>query len=103
MNIKLRLTILNFLEFFAWGAWLLSAGAYMYNTLQFSGVQIGAVYATLGIASVFMPALMGIIADRWLNAEKLFGFSHIILSVLLILVAQVTDYQTFYLDRKSVV
>lgn len=97
MNIKLRLTILNFLEFFAWGAWLLSAGAYMYNTLQFSGVQIGAVYATLGIASVFMPALMGIIADRWLNAEKLFGFSHIILSVLLILVAQVTDYQTFYL------
>ena len=97
MNIKLRLTILNFLEFFAWGAWLLSAGAYMYNTLQFSGVQIGAVYATLGIASVFMPAIMGIIADRWLNAEKLFGFSHIILSVLLILVAQVTDYQTFYL------
>jgi len=96
MSIKLRLTILNFLEFFAWGAWLLSAGAYMYVTLKFTGLQIGAVYGTLGLASLFMPAIMGIIADKWLNAERVFGISHIILGLLLFYITQVQDFNTFY-------
>ncbi len=97
MNIKFRLTVLNFLEFFAWGAWLLSAGAYMYATLHFTGLQIGAVYGTLGIASLFMPAIMGIIADKWMNAERLFGLSHIILAVLLFWLSGVKDFNTFYM------
>ena len=97
MSVKLRLIILNFIEFFAWGAWLLSAGAYMYVTLKFTGLQIGAVYGTLGIASLFMPAIMGIIADKWLNAERVFGLSHIILGILLFWITTVTDFSTFYL------
>jgi len=97
MSIKLRLTILNFLEFFAWGAWLLSAGAYMFVTLKFTGLQIGAVYGTLGIASLFMPALMGIIADKWMNAERVFGISHIILGLLLFYITQVEDFNSFYI------
>ncbi len=97
MNIKFRLTVLNFLEFFAWGAWLLSAGAYMYVTLHFTGLQIGAVYGTLGIASLFMPAIMGIIADKWMNAERLFGLSHIILALLLFWLSGVKDFNTFYM------
>jgi NHS family xanthosine MFS transporter len=97
MSIKLKLIVLNFLEFFAWGAWLLSAGAYMYSTLHFSGIQIGAVYGTLGISSLFMPAIMGIIADRWLNAERLFGISHLILGGLLFWISGVTDFNTFYM------
>ena len=97
MNIKLRLTILNFLEFFAWGAWLLSAGAYMYVTLHFTGLQIGAVYGTLGLAALFMPAIMGIIADKWINTERVFGASHIILAVLLLWLSTVKDFDTFYL------
>ncbi|WP_445955700.1 nucleoside permease [Yeosuana sp.] len=96
MSIKSRLVILNFLEFFAWGAWLLSAGAYMYVSLKFTGLQIGAVYGTLGIASLFMPAIMGIIADKWLNAERVFGLSHIILGILLFWITTVTDFNTFY-------
>ena len=96
MSIKLKLIILNFLEFFAWGAWLLSAGAYMYVTLKFTGLQIGAIYGTLGIASLFMPAIMGIIADKWLNAERVFGLSHLILGGLLFWVTTVTDFNTFY-------
>lgn len=98
MSIKLRLIILNFFEFFAWGAWLLSAGAYMYVSLKFTGLQIGAVYGTLGIASLFMPAIMGIIADKWLNAERVFGLSHIILGILLFLITKVTDFNTFYVN-----
>ncbi|MGV6846724.1 MAG: nucleoside permease [Lutibacter sp.] len=97
MNIKLRLTVLNFLEFFAWGSWLLSAGAYMYITLKFTGIQIGAVYGTLGIASLFMPAIIGIIADKYLNAERVFGLSHLILGVLLIWISGVKDFDTFYM------
>lgn len=96
MSIKSRLVLLNFLEFFAWGAWLLSAGAYMYVSLKFTGLQIGAVYGTLGIASLFMPAIMGIIADKWLNAERVFGLSHIILGILLFWITTVTDFNTFY-------
>jgi NHS family xanthosine MFS transporter len=96
MGIKFRLTVLNFLEFFAWGAWLLSAGSYMYVSLNFSGIQIGAAYATMGFASVFMPALMGIVADKWISAEKILGVSHLILSGLLIALANATDFYSFY-------
>lgn len=96
MNIKIKLTILNFFEFFVWGTWLISTGAYMSVSLKFTGIQIGSVYATLGLASLFMPAIMGIIADKWLNAEKLFGISHLILGVLFIGLTQVTDFNSFY-------
>ena len=96
MGIKFRLTVLNFLQFFAWGAWLLSAGSYMYVSLNFSGIQIGAAYATMGFASVFMPALMGIVADKWISAEKILGASHLILFGLLIALAKATDFNSFY-------
>ena len=96
MGIKLRLSIFNFLEFFVWGAWLISAGAYMSESLNFNGIQIGSVYATLGLASLFMPAIMGVIADKWLNAEKLFAISHLILGILFVTLAQMTDFNIFY-------
>lgn len=96
MGTKLKLKTLNFLQFFAWGAWLLSAGSYMYVTLGFSGLQIGAVYGTMGFASLFMPAILGIVADKWMNAERVLGLSHIILGGLLIALANVTDFASFY-------
>jgi NHS family xanthosine MFS transporter len=77
MNIKLRLTVLNFLQFFIWGSYLTSLGGYMGATLHFKGTEIGLVFATMGFASVFMPTLLGIVADRWLNAERVLGLTHI--------------------------
>ena len=68
MGIKQRLILLNFLQFFIWGSWLISLGSYMGNTLTFTGGQIGSIFATMGIASLFMPGLFGIVADRWINA-----------------------------------
>lgn len=97
MNIKSRLVLMNFLEFFVWGSWLISLGGYMIVTLHFTGGQVGAVYATMGIASLFMPALMGIVADRWINAEKVLGALHIIGAVMLLWASRVADYDTFYL------
>jgi len=96
MGIKYRITLMNFLQFFAWGAWLISLGGYMIVTLHFSGSQVGTIYATMGIASLFMPALMGIIADRWINAERLLGISHILVAILLFMASFVKEYNTLY-------
>ncbi|MBE2185987.1 MAG: nucleoside permease [Rhodothermales bacterium] len=96
MNIKLRLTLLNFLQFFVWGAWLISLGGYLIVTRQFTGLQVGSIYATMGIASLFMPAVAGIVADRFLNAERVYGLLHILGGVFLFLASQATDYGTIY-------
>jgi NHS family xanthosine MFS transporter len=97
MGIKVKLTILNFLQFFVFGAWLLSFGKYMAVTLGFGGAQIGATFMTLGFASLFMPGVMGIIADRWMGPNKLFALSHILGGVLLFFIGQQTDYNGLYL------
>jgi MFS transporter, NHS family, xanthosine permease len=97
MNIKNRLIVMNFLEFFVWGAWLISLGGYMIVVLKFTGSQVGSIYATMGVASLFMPPLMGIVADRWINAERVLGICHIIGAALLILAAQQTEYSSMYL------
>ena len=76
MNIKQRLVLLSFLQFFILGSWLISTGGYLFSLKSATGVQlyngsdIGGIFSTLGLASLFMPALLGIIADRWVNAEK---------------------------------
>jgi NHS family xanthosine MFS transporter len=96
MGLKLRITVMNFLQFFVWGAWLLSFGKYLYVTLGFSGEQIGAIFMTLGIASLFMPGVMGIIADRWLSPNKLYAIVHIIGAGLLYLAAKETEFNALY-------
>ncbi len=97
MNIRYRLILMNFLEFFVWGSWLISIGAYMFNVLHFQGWQVGSIFGTMGIASIFTPALFGIVADRWINAEKVFGICHIIGAILLLCASRVTDYSGLYL------
>jgi NHS family xanthosine MFS transporter len=96
MSIQFRLTAMNFMQFFVWGAWLISFGAYMSKSLGFSGLQIGSIYGTMGVASMFMPGVMGIIADRWLNAERLYGILHLIGAGLLVWASTVRDYETLY-------
>src|SRR3546814_16060975 len=87
---------MNFLQFFVWGAWLLTIGAYWFQTKQWSGTSFGAIFSTMGIASLFMPALMGMVADRWINAEKLYGLLHIGGAVMLFLVPTVQDSHTMF-------
>jgi NHS family xanthosine MFS transporter len=97
MSIKFRLILMNFLEFFIWGAWLISMGGYMIVTLKFTGGEVGSIYATMGIASLFMPALLGIVADRWVNAERVLGLCHLVGAVLMFAAATVTDFGTMYI------
>jgi NHS family xanthosine MFS transporter len=96
MSLRLRLTILHFLQFFVWGAWLISLGGYMIVTLGFTGTQVGSIYATMGIASLFMPGLMGIIADRWVNQERLYAICHLVGAGLLLWASTTTTYDTLY-------
>ena len=96
MNLKLRLTFMSFLQFFVWGAWLITIGTYCFNAKGWSGAQFGAIFSTLAISSIFMPALTGIIADKWLNAEKLYGILHILYGITLFFVPQVNDPDTLY-------
>lgn len=77
MNIKLRLILMNFFQFFIWGSWLITIGAYWFQNKQWSGTEFGVIFSTMGIASLFMPAITGIIADKFVNAEKLYGLFHI--------------------------
>jgi NHS family xanthosine MFS transporter len=87
---------MNYLQFFVWGAWLISLSGYMSATLGFTGLQIGSIYGTMGVASLFMPGLMGIVADRWLNAEKLYGVLHLAGAALILWASTVRDYETLY-------
>jgi NHS family xanthosine MFS transporter len=96
MGIKLRLVIMNFLQFFIWGAWLLTVGAYWFQNRQWSASEFGVIFSTMGIASVFMPALLGIVADRWLNAEKLYGICHLGGAVMLFILTQVNSPDAFF-------
>lgn len=83
MGIKPRLAILSFLQYFVWGSWLISLGGYLISVLKFTGGQVGAIYSTMGLASLFMPGLLGIVADRWFNAERVYGCCHVLGALLL--------------------
>jgi MFS transporter, NHS family, xanthosine permease len=96
MNIKNRLTVMSFLQFFVWGAWLITVGNYWFGTKQWSGAEFGAIFSTLGLSSILMPALTGIIADKWVNAEKLYGILHILGGLALCYIPQVDNPTTFY-------
>jgi len=82
MNVKARLILMNFLQFAIWGAYLTCMGAYLHT--HGLGRQIGVFYSIQGIVSIFMPAILGIIADRWIQAQKVLGLSHLISGVAMI-------------------
>lgn len=82
MNIKFRLTLLNFLEFAVWGAYLTSMGTYLAGVGL--GSHIGWFYSVQGIVSIFMPALMGILADRWMEGQRVLSLCHTLAGVFMI-------------------
>lgn len=76
MGTKFRLIVMNFLQFAVWGAYLTSMGTYLVGVGQ--SAHIGMFYAMQGIVSMFMPALVGIVADRWIPAQKMLGLCHLL-------------------------
>ncbi len=82
MNLKIRLTLLNFIEFAVWGAYLTSMGTYLASVGL--GQNIGWFYSVQGIVSIFMPALMGILADRWMEGQKVLSLCHALAGLFMI-------------------
>jgi NHS family xanthosine MFS transporter len=96
MSIKFRLILMNFLQYFIWGAWLITIGAYWFQNKGWPGDKFGVIFSTMGIASLFMPSITGIIADKWINAEKLYGICHICGAIVLFTLPMVKDPITFF-------
>lgn len=91
MNTTKKLRIIFFLQFFIWGCWLITLGSYMMGTLKFSGTAVGSIYGTMGIASLFMPGLLGVVADRWIPANRLYMICHLIGAATLFIAASITS------------
>ena len=96
MNVKFRLTIMSFMQFFVWAAWLITIANYWFGTKQWDGADFGIIFSTMGIASLFMPTLTGIIADKWINAEKLYAVLHILYACVMFYLPQVTNPHSFF-------
>ena len=82
MNLKVRLSVMNFLEFAVWGSYLTCMGIYLSNIGL--GSYIGYFFAVQGFVSIFMPTLMGIVADRWIPAQRLLGLCHLMAGIFML-------------------
>ncbi len=96
MGIRLRLSVMNFLEFAVWGAWFVVLGQYL-NVLKFTGKQIGSIYATMSLGSIFTPIIVGAVADKYFPGEYVMAASHFIGAGLLYAMAFARTPGKFYL------
>jgi nucleoside transporter len=92
---RIQLSAMMFLEFFIWGSWYVTMGTYLDKVLHATGIQIGAAYSAMAIATIFSPFLVGMIADRFFAAQKLLGVLHLAGAVLLFYLTKV-DIAGFY-------
>jgi nucleoside transporter len=92
---RLRLSVLMFLEFFIWGGWFVTLGSYLAQSLSASGVQIAAAYSTQSWGAIIAPFIIGLIADRYFNAERVLAVLHLAGGALLLWLAQVTAFSPF--------
>lgn len=91
-----KLSVMMLLEYFIWGAWYVTMGTYMSEFLHSSGVQIGAAYSALAIATMISPFFVGMVADRYFAAQRIMGVLHILGAALLYFATQITDNTAFY-------
>src|SRR5690606_27310567 len=96
LSLRIRLSLLMFLEYFTWGAWYVTMGTYLFSAFQAGAVQVGSAYANLAIAAIISPFFIGLIADRFFAAQKVLGVLHLGGAVTLYLLGSVTDFSVFW-------
>jgi len=94
--IRLQLCAMMFLNFFIWGAWYVTMGTYLDKVLHATGVQIGAAYSAMAIATIISPFFVGMIADRFFAAQKVLGVLHLLGAALLYYITTVNNSNSFY-------
>jgi len=94
--IRVRLCTMMFLQFFIWGGWFVTLGSYLAGTLHASGAHIGLAYATQSWGAIIAPLLVGLVADRFFNAERLLGALHLVGAILLYGLYSAQDFAPFY-------
>ena len=95
-KIRVQLSVMMFLEFFVWGSWFVTLGIYLPNTLGSNGGEIAMAYSTQSWGAILSPFIIGLIADRFFNAERILGFLHLLGAVLMYLLYQATDFGGFF-------
>ena len=93
---KAKLSFMMFLEFFIWGGWFVTLGTFLSNNLSASGGEIGQAFSTQSWGAIIAPFIIGLIADRYFNAEKLLGVLHLIGAVLMYQLSNVESFNMFY-------
>lgn len=96
-TIRIKLSAMMFLEFFIWGAWFVTLGTFLGNNLKASGSETAAVFSTQSWGAIIAPFIIGLIADRYFNAEKILGILHIAGAFLMYQMYQSTDIGLFYI------
>ncbi|RYG18325.1 MAG: MFS transporter [Chitinophagaceae bacterium] len=93
---RFKLSFMMFLEFFIWGAWFVTLGTFLGNNLKATGAETGAVFSTQSWGAIIAPFIVGLIADRYFNAERILGVLHIIGAVLMYQMYNATEISVFY-------
>ncbi|MBI4664379.1 MAG: MFS transporter [Verrucomicrobia bacterium] len=95
-RLVLRLSIFMFLQYVIWGSWYVAMGSYLFNTLKFTGDQIGLAYGAFAVGAMISPFLTGLLADRWFATEKMIAVFNLIGAGLLFLLSRLTTFGAFY-------
>lgn len=93
---RIQLSVMMFLQFFIWGAWYVTMGTYLDKVLGATGVQVGAAYSAMAIATIFSPIFVGMIADRFFPAQRLLGILHITGAIILYYLTTIKQADFFY-------
>jgi len=96
-TLKVRLSVMMFLQFFIWGAWAVTLGTYLGMTMNFDGTEIGLIYGTSAIAAIVSPLIVGFVADRFFSTQKIYAFLHLAGAACLMMASYAEDFNSIYL------
>ncbi|EIM76647.1 nucleoside:proton symporter [Nitritalea halalkaliphila LW7] len=95
-GVKFQLSFMMFLEFFIWGSWFVTLGTFLGTNLQATGAQTAAAFSSQSLGAIIAPFIIGLIADRYFNAERILGVLHLAGAALMFMMFNATDFSSFY-------